>query len=253
MSTKRKRMIHTKPSGKAMQDLTWTGDPFVGAYGQLYVSLMPNPAAPSDASSFNVREQANVFYKGYKLCRYFENNFVTAPIVVSYAIIQWEDQVYDRILGNGGTTIENAVKTNFFRDRSGFADRQAAFFDYNQTGSTPWLMAKNCLSINPNRGFRIITHKKKVLYPRYPRVDVSETGASVFDGGRPWYWKIDRYLKVNKNLQFATRQIAHPNTPFMEIFWCNTLSPRDHPVLGAGNLNGLVTYKTHQLYFSEPN
>lgn len=248
-NTKRKRMISSFSVSKAAQQVPTTGIGDFINLGQLYFKLLNEPAPSSDGRDFNVRDNANVFYKGYKMCRLFQTTNLTSPIELHYALVQWEPQVYFRLQQQAGDLTLN-IREEFFRAFDNVGDRHQNFTQYPTTGAALWNMRLNCSAMNPNRGYRIIWHKKRVLYPRYPLVDASGANQAV-DGGRRWYWKIDRYLKVNKNFTFRTREETVSNTPFMEMWWANTLVGQDMPASDPGSFEVGRTYNSHTLYFRE--
>ena len=246
MSTKRKRMINSTSVSKASFGPQAVGEAAI-LFGQLVPELVHEPPAAGNALNLNVRDNANVFIKGYKFCRYFKCATTTVPVMVSYALIQWQDQVYERVQDQSST---QPISEQFFRDLSSQTDRHANFLNYNPVGGNQWSMNMNCANMNPSRGYNIIWHKKKVLYPRVELADVSGAQQAV-DGGRHWYWKIERYVKVNKNFTYRTREATRSNTPFMELYWVNTLTPGDLPNEGAGFIDAATTWHQHGCYFSD--
>ena len=248
MNTKRKRMFNSSSSSKACQvSPSSTGNSV--NLGVLEWELMPEPQANADARNFNVRDNANCFYKGYRICRLFECETQTSPIEVHYAVIQFGPQVYERFTEDtSGFATE--FKQKFFRDYSDQSDRAVDFNDYPATGATLWDMRKNCAAMNPNRGYRIIFHKKRILHPRIA-ID-NRTGADVpVDGGRRYFWKIDKWLKIGKRHTFENRSTTRSNTPFMEVFWTNTVFGQDMPSSNPGSVEAARTYRYHTLYFGD--
>lgn len=243
----RKRMQpSSKSNSKAHQDT-----PVIGGenqnfpMGSLQLQRMPEPPPPNDPAAFNARERANVFYKGYKICRYFENTFNTSEHVyeVHHALVQWNNQRLNELLDRAAAestienqvTLEDLVQERFFRDLSDQQTRATNFGQYVSGDS--WRMKMNCLPMNPDRGYRIIWHKKKTLFPR-----------NVSQSSRRYYWKIDKYIKVNKMMTFKDRDAVFSNTPMFEVYWYNQVTPTFFPA-EPQQVNAIRTIVMNKLYF----
>lgn len=195
---------------------------------------LPYPPQAVDVTQDNRRKNSTVFMKGFRICRTFYveragignlNN--AAQVEIHWALLQQK-------AGSLGPSLETDTKVNFFRDHTAATTRARNFNDYGPTD--PWSAEFNCLPINPQNDFNIITHQKKILSP------VSDVAA------RPTLWKIDKYYKLKKHVRF-TGTTGLPERPVYEVFWANTVSAQDFPA--NPQTETIATWNTHVGYFSD--
>lgn len=240
---------NAQASGKQTQDLPDSGLGTFIPYGTLRQERVLD-APPSFDGSFNSRDKAHVYYSGYKLCRIFENitqGDDSAAIEVHYALVQFSKQAYAHFLdaanvdNNGSVTdaeLRNQFRQNFFRATNNVQTRAGPFNDYG--ANSIWRQDMNCLPMNPANGYKIIFHKKRVLFPR-----------NLNNSSRKYYWKFDKFIPVKKRIEFRNRSDGPSLTPFYEIYWCNTLTPAGLPTNNVNQGGRVRTVKTHKLYFRD--
>ena len=240
---------NSKAAGKQHMSNVAAGPGEFFGYGRLRATrVLDAPAGGGQV--FNARDKAHVYYKGYRLCRTFENitqNADSAAIEVHYALIQWSKGAFAQFIDAANVDqnitvtdeeIRNQLRKNFFRRTDGVTTRAADFDDYGQ--NSIWRHDLNCLPMNPANGFNIIFHKKRVLFPR-----------SLNNSSRRYYWKMEKYIPVKKRIQFRTPTDSSSLTPFYEIYWCNTVTPAGLPTADPGASARIRTFNTHTLYFKD--
>ena len=229
--SKRARMAPGAPSVcKSVQDLTTTLQTNV-TIETLYKDTLIAPSQPTSQNEYNVRDKAIVMYKGFKICRVFENSG-NQWLRVHYAVIQWRKDTYE------STTDD--MKQGFFRDTSAATSNNTRTTDFEDvTGARLFNHKYDCLAMNPNKKYRIISHKAFTLHPR--RVDTVGSGHVK---------RFDYYMKVNKRMNFARRDSTQPDSPFDEVWWYTTLTQTDWNAIGnPPNYDQLKTWNTNRLYF----
>lgn len=229
---KRARMAPSAPSVcKSVQDVPGT-QPVNMTIETLYRDLVIAPSQPSSANEYNVRDKAVVYYKGFHICRMFVNNNASVWLEVHYAIVQWRKDAYDPSNVN--------LKEDFFRDTSAVAGGNKRTSDFEDVVGTRLFDFKySCLKMNPNKKYRIITHKRFILSPR-----------QTTSGDRKYARKIDMYLPVKKRMNFATRDAIQPDAPFEEIYWYTARSAVDwDTIANPGGFAQVETYNVNRVYF----
>jgi len=229
--SKRARMAPGAPSvSKSTQDLTTSQQINVGIE-TLYKDTLIAPSQPTSQNEYNVRDKAIVFYNGFKICRVFENTGAQW-IEVHYAIVQWRKDTYE------ATT--DGMKEGFFRDTSIINANNSRTSDFEDViGARLYNHKYSCLPMNPNKKYRIITHRRFTLMPR--RVDA---------GGMRHVKKLNFYMPVKKRMNFQTRDAIQPDTPFDEVWWYTTNTQTDwNAIANPQNYQQIRTWNTNRLYF----
>lgn len=208
---------------------------------------LPNARAPIQPNDFNVRDKANVYYSGYKICRVFENRGPEYQDIytVNYAIIQYNRGIKSGTLPDPENfdTIKPILKENFFRQNLEVSTRTADFQDAPIAGTALWDMTYDCRPMNPNKNYKIIMRKKFTLYPR--AAGGGERGQRLNQN----FKRLEFWLPIKKKMGFQDRAAELCNTPFAEIWWTNTRSPDDWPTTTPGLNEDVQTYAHHKLYF----
>lgn len=245
---KRARMEDDAPgSGKAVEsnDLTTTF-----ALRTMTFEFLPNPVIAPDVGDYNVRDKSRVWYSGYKICREFENRSTSSDGVyeVHYAIIQWKTGFISTLDSSGGlptsAAVADALKSDFFRE-NGFASDRVSDFSDGSVGAQLWEMKYNCNSMNPNKNYKIITHKRFRVLPRDLATSTNSISNTLYQNRK----KLQFYMRVKKRMNFKNRADQLPDAPFMEIWWYNTVSPLDWPASNAAAVQDITTYRKHHCYF----
>jgi hypothetical protein len=239
-TTRRARMApNIKSAGKSVQP---PNQPFYQniKLRTLYSSPMPEAPPPTQANDFNVRERSTVTYKGYKICRQFENrgSGPAAIYEVNYAMIQFKNNITE---GLTPLQIEALIRDKFFRETVSNTERSADFINAS-TSAQVWDATYNCNPMNPNKQYNIIFRKKFTLGPRKSNVNESRT----FEN----FKKFDFYMPVKKRVQFAKRDSTANQTPFYEIWWYNSRGPADYPATDSQGVEVMKTLSHHFLYYS---
>lgn len=231
--SKRARMGPSAPSTcKSTQDLTSTLQINV-SIETLYKDTLIAPSQPTSLNEYNVRDKAIVYYNGFKICRVFENTSTSLWMELHYAIIQWRKDSYTN-------TVDANMKEGFFRDTSAVSSGNSRTSDFDDVvGPRTYNHKYSCLPMNPNKKYRIITHKKYILMPR--RVD---------NPGMRHVKKINMWLPVKKRMNFATRDATQPDSPFDEVWWYTCPTQTDwNAIANPQNFDQVKTWNTNRLYF----
>lgn len=174
-----------------------------GAVSVLYRQLNMEPIEFFERTSeLGERESSTVFLKGLRMCEVFENTGAgpNDTIEMHWAIVQLRSPLAvpeDADLTFGPT---------WFRDNSSKDDKSFPFT--NASGTTSYDFRYNCFGINPDK-LNVITHRKKKLLPK-----------SIETNGR-WFWKINKYFRINKVITFDKDLDKLPNKPFYVAYWWN--------------------------------
>lgn len=189
--------------------------------------------------------------RGYKICRefyfngFFANTTQLGPVEVHYAIIQWKCPISQ-------ASVDALLPEKFFR-ASYYNDKMGE--DFGLVGSPsnayplagdPWLMKLNCLAMNPNNGYNIITHKKRVIAP-------------IINGDRPAggkgyggnCWKIDMWLPIGKKMELEDKNTARWKYPLYEVYWVNAINSMHHSSDTASQ-SGLIKTNVHNKVYYKP-
>lgn len=186
----------------------------------------------SSSNFYNAREGANVYIRGIKVCRYFENTETNRAYEVHHCLIQFK----------GGTTPEvSAIKPEFFRSHAASNDRVQAFTDYPVVGTATWDMHMNCNQLNPNKEISILWHKRRWLMPK----ELNTTG------NMRHVWKLDKYVPIKKRFSFPYQSVNYPNQPIFELYWYNTITPSDFPGSNQGAVVDVKTMGQTTTYFKD--
>lgn len=188
----------------------------------------------SSSNFYNARTSANIYVKGIKLCRYFENTETNRIYEVHHALVQFKR---GSITPPGSTSILN----EFWRDYSSSSDRVHAFTEYPISGSALWDFRMNCCAMNPNKELTILWHKKRWLMPKEPNTT----------GNARHLWKIHKYVPIKKNFTFPYQSSNSSNCDIYEIYWYNTVTPTDFPATNPGAVVDVKTMHSNTTYFGE--
>lgn len=171
----------------------------------LYEHLLAFP--DMSGTSIGHRQSHSIRLSGIKCCWEFINN-QDYPIEVHWALCQYKTQ--------GEQSID--FKTDFFRDPAGTTTRTTSFTD----GGANWFLAYKCLGINPDR-FNIVTHKRKILDSRTGGGTDSRSTREAL-----WYWKINKYYKLNKTVTFENAADTQPMRPYVIFYWWVSVRRADY-------------------------
>lgn len=212
-----------------------TGSPTGLNMGFLYSHVIPYPALSADPSTITQRQNNCIRVKGIKICRsfYYNADYGTAdqaigPIQVNWALVQLKDRT---------AQISESIQ-NFFRDHSSTNARAKAFIPYLANSS--WSLEYNCLPMNPNSNFNILTRWKRTIYPR------ASGGADLYKT----HWKIEKYFPIKKNQRFDASNSTNPQMPIYEIYWYNTVNDSQFPADPTAYIH-VVTNHSNTIYYHE--
>lgn len=230
---RRSKFQPQEQSGKARAYQQATiGNNFGCNQRKLYLQDFINPYTQSgtDGVTYGTRFNQSVVYSGYKVCRTFENGLQTVndKYMVHYAIIQW---------GAASTTSTAALKTNFFRDNQNITKTTSDFADAVTVGSELFDLKYNCCPMNPKNGYKIITHRKRILLPK----TLDTIGRNI--------WKIEFYLPIKKRMGFEQSGVDQPTQRFSEVWWYQPVVESDWDVVTPGLKEAIDTNHSHVLYF----
>lgn len=233
----------TRLASKARRDFVATIDEaFFVPMNNLNVDLMPYPVYDT-GNVLGSRDQYNIKIKGWKICRQFqlenpgpeaEEPALRGPVVMHWALVQQKEtkEIPDY------NDLRNAIRERFFRDHSANNDRYRAFEDSGPTDE--WRSYYNCLPMNPDGGYAVLTHLRRRLTPNVSGVVDPNDGI----------WQLDKYIPINKIATFGQLSNYVPNHPVYEVYWYSMLCPNQHPT-GFANTTYVRTFKTHTIYYDE--
>jgi len=205
--------------------------------GRLYVQQFQYPEL--DATfKLRQRERNTIFIKGFKVCRHFHCSQGQATIgegriEVHWALLQSKSDcvTYPSGLATGDLT------TKFFSSRDLVDKNHTEFDSYNSVSG--WQMSLNCLPINPNSDWKVLTHRKKRI-----------TGAGTNGFGGNYIWHINKYFKVGKRFKFDEDTNTLPDRPIFEVFWYNFETPLNFPADPTA-INYVTTDHTNTTYWKQ--
>lgn len=225
--------------------------------GAIYVKPVVNPAPISTESNTRARSSNHVNYHGIKINRTFALPFneivFDGAIIVNWALIQFRRNGFENCQAAGG--VPENLYTAFFRhcNKGSTVNDDEDFDDYT-FASQAWSHEMNCLAMNPDNNYKIITHRRFIL---------TNKGAAGFVGnGGPgrqkvqwqqcWMKNINFYYKMGKTLSFASNSATRPENPICEIWWYNTMC-EDHKAadVTVSSQYGLNTFNKNTVYFSD--
>jgi len=210
-----------------------TGAAFQIGLGDLVISDF---AWPQNAGNTDItrRESNQIHVKGIKLCRQFQYARVAGAgdvgnIEVHWALLQLKND-------EDNTELTTELNNNFFRDNANATQRSTAFPTY--TAASPWHFGMNCWAINPNNKVRVLTHRKRVLAAVTPESNANGTNI----------WKIEEYMKINKDFSFKANESDLPSQRIFECYWANTVTPFEFPA-DPTSPQYIETDKLHTVYY----
>lgn len=244
-----------KRKSKSYQDQDDQGAGVNVVLGRLYNLKLPVPPINNN-SAVNSSEGMTMLVRGWKLHRmFYYNKAITTGtqlltwenVCIHYALIQWECPIEQ-------ADINNLLPKKFFRWTEvtglGAGQKSIQFGKDEQsednmypTQEDPWSFKLNHSSMNPDNGYRVIFHKKKVLRPR--------TGT--INGMNNYSWRFNKYLKLNKVMETQDRDDREFKKPVLEVWWANTVTPLSHPTdtTAASHVDSIKTSKLHTCYFKD--
>ena len=170
--------------------------------------------------------------RGIRVCEEFHN---TCPFSVElhYAIVRPKDN----------DIIFTELPEMFFRNTVSGTQRSETFL----SKPSAYRFFYRCAGINPDK-FDVITHTTHTLDP----VNLLADPVSGSDDRQPirnskWKVKIDRYLRLNKQVNFNDSTGA-PMRPFYTVWWWMPILDQDYDASDNPSLK-LTRYYKHDVYF----
>jgi len=197
--------------------------------GTLQTDIIGVPLGASELTSVNRRTGIKAVIKGIKICRIFTYiNVNIGTIEVNWALVQMKSP--------------NATPTGirFFRYNNDDNDRSRDFIDYG-AGSL-WDMGKNCLAMNPEYEFNILTRRKFMLNPTNFSTDLERPLVNI--------WKIEKYFPIKKRMHWQGNNDFSPANGIYEVYWYNTATTVAFPVNPIAS-SYLQTCNTNTVYFRD--
>jgi len=226
-------------------------DPHVGSNSTIAMCTLQwqqivLPGPQGGFTELGRRDGLRVYVKGIKICRQFE--FLRPsesvphcpPIIMHYAVVQLKDASMD------GGTYSQSFREKFFRSFTDTQDRIEPFID-NTVGSG-WSSKQNCLNMNPDSEFNILTHMRRKMVQRcdFP---VSPSGPNVTPN--QYIWHIEKYMKIKKSIAFDRTTDGTPIHPIFDMYWYQTITPSDYPSHTPSVPVVCATWKQHTVYYSD--
>lgn len=200
------------------------GNNFIEIYlGQLYYQVIPYPVPPTSSGTAVIRRESNSIYaNGLRICRKFKYTKIASstdysgPLQIHWALIQAKDTV--TYANRNSTSL--GIMNRLFTQHSDVDDKTTNFVN-TVAAADNWRSSRDCLKLNSEYGYKILTHKKFVLHK-------NTTGA--IQAAPDYSIKvIDKYYKIGKRQNFNDNAADVPMSPIMEIFWCQSLHAFDWP------------------------
>ena len=213
-------------------------------YGVLLTEQLPVPSF--DASAVNSRDSQVCKVKGYHICRDFHSTIFAndtnagGPMLVNWALIQFK-------CPTDASEVQN-IAEKFFRSSSQANQKSLIFgqvgspsFAYPTSGD-PWEMKLNCLKMNPDNGYNIITRRSRILY------GLNTEPVIMPDGTSSDHWQIDYYQKIDKTMETVDRTTARWKSPIYEVFWANPINAQKFNTNPSFH-SQIKTNNTHTCFF----
>lgn len=211
--------------------------------GQLYTKAIPYPDPVGTANTVDARRGNAVYISGVKIDRTFSNTDIETdaalwrgPIVVHWCLMQPKD------LGLKLDVDKVSLPGRFFRDYSDKLDETANFTSIRTSDPYFWDELKVNGTLNPDNGYKIITHQKKILTSRVPG-NYSQ-GMPKTQNALPHVWHIKRYYKYCKVADWQEATDVLPQRPLYEVWWWEWLDN-----INSSNSSILVTHNNIKTYY----
>lgn len=197
---------------------------FITCYlGQLYYQVIPYPVPPTTTDSAVIRRESNSIYlNGLRICRKFKyHKGATAsdysgPLKVHWAMIQAKDTV--TYANRNSTSL--GIMNRLFTQHSDVDDKTTNFVN-TVAAADNWRSSRDCLKLDSEYGYKILTHKTFVLQ--------KDTGGAIHAAGDYSVKEINKYYKIGKRQNFNDNAADVPMSPIMEIWWCQSQHAYDWP------------------------
>ena len=207
------------------------------ALGELNYAVLPYPPlGTGSVNEVNVRKNNSVYFKGVRICRTFYLPTTATHISTTTGIeIHWclMQQTAASVSNIGA--FDGNIKSNFWRDHTAATSKGRNWVDYAPTDV--WSAEYNCLKPMQGNDFKVLTHRKKTLWRPFS------------DNTKPYFWKIDKYFKINKQIDYMSSTSGVPQLPIYEVFWCNTISSDGFPA--DPTVNTVNFWQQHTMYFRD--
>lgn len=213
--------------------------------GNLVFRALDWPAGNNNSIVMRQRASSDILLKGIRFVRSFEflrggTEFIPPcpPIMMHWALIQFKNANVDT------ANYDAEIRKDFFRVFYEGNDREDPF--PNNSSSSNWTTLLNTAKMNPDGNFNIITHRKRIM----------QQGPAFPPGGDGWnlkardyIWQFDRYIKFNKRVDWSNSFGSRPTNDIVEVFWCQTLTPKDYPVIADSVV--AQTWHQHTMYYAD--
>lgn len=218
---------------------------FIDIYlGQLYYQVIPYPVPPTTTDSAVIRRESNsILANGLRICRKFKYHKggteaqYAGPIQVHWALVQAKDSVTYENRNSSSLGIMNRL----FTQHSDVDDKTTNFVNVVNAADN-WRSSRDCLKLNSEYGYKILTHKKFVLQ--------KDTTGAIHAGEDYSVKVVDKYYKIGKRQNFNDNAADVPMSPIMEIFWCQSLHAYDWPADPTADTVISAT-RYHTLWYKE--
>lgn len=252
--------VNAVPTGGRCRLLDQVDDNNVNCQmGAIYMKPVPNPATISAVSNTRARTSNHVNYHGIKINRtfalpYSEIIFNTS-VVVNWAIIQFRRNGFENCQNAGG--VPENLYTAFFRHtpKNSTVNDDEDFDDYT-AASQVWSHEMNCLAMNPDNNYKIITHRRFILSDKSSSQGIGNggPGPQKVQWNQCWMKNINFYYKMGKTLSFTENSSARPENPICEIWWYNSVVEDGKPAdVTITSTYGMNTFNKNTTYFSDTN
>lgn len=261
----------TSQSGSATSVTVFSGTTFNNvdcAMGRLYLKLIPTPTATDQTTTGTTLGFANqrrrmtnhVRYHGIKIDRIFglpyNEKQPRGPMMVHWCIIQFRRNAYEQI--TTALPSELNLQKDFFRnhDDSDEGNQKDSTDFPAYFSATSWNHEMNVLPMNPDNNYRIITHRKFLLYPKDIPSGSGYTNMGPCNQKMRWnacnMKALKLYYKYGKVLTFGGVKDDEPENPIAELWWYNSLFEDDKPAdVGVSPSFYLNTFCKNATYFSD--
>jgi len=187
--------------------------PTTNGFGSLQILQLAWPQSDQATTSDNLiaRERNQIHVKGIKVCHRFFGSWGQGgesdigPMRVRWYMCQAKS-------GASSVTPNTAYNNNFFRTNNSGSNRSRNFNPSQGNITETYDFAKICAPVNPDETFRILTRRDFVIFPK-TEGGVKDSRSLINE------WKIEKYFKINKTLNFDATNSTLPKNEIFFLWW----------------------------------
>lgn len=220
-----------------------------------FPSAVNNVSGSSSIVPNGARASSHIHVVGIQQQHIFSNRF-PIPVRLHVATLQLKEDI-------DVEDTENAISPGFFRNNNRDGNRNRNFVNAPNPADL-WQFYLDRSRINPDR-FNVLSHEKFVLDAKNRSTDYNltisnegpdetvsgQTSANISMRQSPYVLRYNRWLPINKTMNFERPQDFHPTRPITFVYWYGPVDPNDWSILSS-TAEGSVTHQDYNVvYFKD--